>query len=80
MSQFEGDCCSAERFEGVRAVCLGWVEYGYRFWDTDRMVGEMVVGDDEIQAQGFGLNCCGEGADAGVYADDETDTGGGRLS
>jgi hypothetical protein len=43
------------------------------------MVGEMVVSHNEIHPQGFGLGGCGEGADAGVDADDETDAGGGSL-
>ena len=80
VSQFEGDGCAAERFERVGAVCLGRIEYGHGFGDAHRMVREMVVGDDEVHSQGFCLGGGGEGADAGVYADDETDAGGGGLS
>src|SRR5438445_4661600 len=40
----------------------------------------MVVSNDQVYAQGFGLSGCGKGADAGIDTDDETDAGGGGLS
>ena len=42
-------------------------------------VGEVVVGDDEVEAEGAGFGGCGEGADAGVDGDDEADAGGGGF-
>src|ERR1700756_4839239 len=40
----------------------------------------MVVGNNQVYAQGFGLSGCGKGADAGIDTDDETDASGGGLS
>ena len=39
--------------------------------------GKVVVGDDEVEAEGLGGAGGGEGADAGVDADDEADAFGG---
>ena len=80
MRKFEGHCSTAEGFEGIGAVCLGGIEDGDRFGDADYIVGQVVVGDDEIHAEGFGFLSCGEGANAGVYADDQTNSCGGCLA
>ena len=76
MGEFEGYGGSAEIFVGVGAVGLGGVDYGDGVGDAEGYVGEVVVGDDEVEAEGFGLVGGGEGADAGVDADDEADAGG----
>src|SRR5215469_6792661 len=80
MSQFEGDCCSAERLEGVRAVWLRGIENGNGFRDTGHVVGKMMVRDDQVYAQGSGLSGRGESANTSINTDDETDAGGGGLS
>ncbi len=71
MGEFEGDCCATERFEGIRAVRLCRIEDCNGLGNADDPIGKVVVGDDEVHAEGFGLFCCGEGADAGIDADDE---------
>src|SRR5437868_3004290 len=79
MSQLECDCSAAEKFEWVPAVCLGRVEYGNRFGDTDGVVGEMVVGDDQVHPEDFCFFGGDKGPDTGVNTDDKSDAGGGRL-
>ncbi len=76
VGQFEGYGGSAEIFERVGAAGLCGIDDGERFGDALSVVGEVVVGDDEVEAEGFCFGCGGEGADAGVYADDEADSGG----
>jgi hypothetical protein len=80
VGEFEGDCCAAEGFEGVGAVSLSGVQDGNGFGNASCIVGEMVIGDDQIDSEGFCFGGSGEGADAGVYADDETDAGCGGLA
>ena len=80
VGEFEGDGCAAEGFEGVGAACLGGIDDGEGFGDAQGVVGEMVVGDDEVEAEELRFVGCGKGADAGVDADDEADACGGGLS
>ncbi len=79
MSEFEGDCGSAEEFEGVETVRLGGVDDGNGFGQAGLEVGEVMVGDDEVETEMSGLVCGGEGPDAGVDGDDQADAGGGGL-
>ena len=55
MGEFEGYGCSAEIFVGVGAVVLGGVDDGEGVGDAEGFVGEMVVGDDEVEAEGCGF-------------------------
>ena len=70
LGDFEGDGGAAEVFVWVGAAGLVGVEDGEGFGDAFDAVGEMVVGDDEVEADAFGFGGGGEGADAGVDADD----------
>ena len=75
--ELEGDGGSAEALVRVRAVGLGWVDDGKGFGDAGDLVGEVVVGDDEVEGRGLWLHRRrSEGADAGVDTDDETDARG----
>jgi hypothetical protein len=73
VSEFEGDCGAAKRFEWIGAVFLSWIEDCDCVGDAYDAVGEMMVRDDEVHAESPGLFCSGEGTDAGVDADDEAD-------
>ena len=42
-------------------------------------VGQVVVGDDEVEAESLGFYGGGKGADAGVDGDDEANAGGGGF-
>ena len=77
--QFEGDAGPAEMFVRVRAVRLGRVDDGEGFGKSGGAVGQVVVGDDEVETQGPGFFSGGEGANAGVNRDDEADAGGGGF-
>lgn len=54
-----------------------WVEYGYSV--RQHLIGDMVVADDEIDAEGLGVSDFGVGLDAAVKDDDELDAGGGSF-
>ena len=80
MGEFEGDGGAAEALEGVLASGLGGVDDGDRMGQAGEVVREVVIGDDEVEAESFGLGRGREGADAGVNGDDEADSGGYRFS
>jgi hypothetical protein len=73
LCEFEGDGGSAEILAGVGAVGLVGVEHGEGVGDAVELVGEMVVGDDEVEGEARGLLGGGVSADAGVDGDDEAD-------
>ena len=75
VGEFEGDGGSAEVFVGVGAAGLVGVDDGEGVGNAADLVGQMVVGDDEVEAEGAGFVGGGEGADAGVDGDDEADAG-----
>ena len=73
LRELERDGCAAERFFRIRAAGLIGIQDGERGGKRVVRVGQVVVGDDEIEAQparGFRF---GKGAHAGVDGDDEAD-------
>src|SRR6202012_3367854 len=62
---------------GVGAAGLVGIENGESAGQdgvrSGRGFGQVMIGDDEIEAEGFGGLCGGEGADASIDADDEAD-------
>ena len=77
--ELEGHAGSAKILIRVRAAGLVGVEDRDGLRDAFALVGEVVVGDDQVQAECGGFACGGEGADAGVDRDDETDAFGGGF-
>jgi hypothetical protein len=74
LGQLEGDGRSAERFFRIRAAGLVGVEDGQRMGHGVVGLGEVMVGDDEVEAQllrGFSF---GEGPHAGIDRDDQANT------
>ena len=79
LGEFVGDGGSAEVLVGVEAVGLGGVDDGEAVGKGRRVVGEMVVGDDEVEAEDAGFGGFDHCADAGVDRDDEADARGGGF-
>ena len=77
--ELEGDAGAAEMLVRVGAAGLRGVDDRDGFGNAFDAVGQVVVGDDEVEAERFGLVGGGEGADAGVDRDDQANAGGGGL-
>ena len=71
LSELEGDGCAAKGFFRVGAAGLVGIEDGERVGDGVAGLEQMVVGDDEVEAEAAGGFCFSEGAHAGVDGDDE---------
>ncbi len=77
--ELEGDGRAAEMLVRVRAAGLRGVDDGDGFGHALDAVGQVMVGDDEVEAERLGFGGGGEGADAGVDGDDEPDARGGGF-
>ena len=73
LGELEGDGGAAEGFFRVSAAGLVGVENGEGVGDGVRGFEEVMVGDDEVEAESAGCFRFGEGAHAGVNGDDEAD-------
>ncbi len=62
---------AAEVLAGVAAAVLVGIEHGERGRQASGCVRQMMVGDDEVDAESRGRFGRGEGANAGIDADDE---------
>ncbi len=71
LRQLECHACAAEMLAGIGAIRLVGVEDGERLGQPHGGLGQMVIGDDQIQREPRGFLGGGKGADAGVHADDE---------
>ena len=73
MSELEGDGCAAEGFLRIAAAGLIGIEDGESEGDGVVGLGEVMVSDDEVEAEAAGGFCFGKGSHAGVDGDDEAD-------
>ena len=71
LRQFERDSCAAEGLFRIAAAGLIGIQDGQRVGDAIVGGGEVVVGDDEIEAEAARGFRFGKGAHAGVDGDDE---------
>src|SRR4029077_19851959 len=78
LSQHESDTRAAEIIAWIRTPGLIWIENSVGAGGTFG-TGQMVVGDDKVEAKAAGGFGGGKGADAGIDADDELDSGCGSL-
>ena len=76
LGELEGDSRAAEVLAGVVAARLVGIENGEGGRKTSGRVGEVVIGDDQVDAQSGGGLGGGEGADSGIDADDQPGSGG----
>ena len=72
LRDLESDPGSAERLAGILATCLIGIDHRNGLGDAFGL-RQVMVGDDEIHAATLGSLGGGEGANAGVHADDEPD-------
>ena len=68
--QLECDACAAKVLVRVGAADLGGIYDGHGLRDAFDAVGEVVVCDDEVEAERLGFGRGREGTDAGVDRDD----------
>ena len=78
LGELEGDSRAAEVFAGVDTICAVRIEHGKRGRQASGFIGQVMVGDDEVDAESCGGLGRGKGANAGVDADDQTRSGGCR--
>ena len=79
LRELEGDPCAAEVLAGIAAARLVGVEDGERVRQAEAgNLRQMMIGDDEVEAQARGGFGSGEIAYAGVHADDQADALPGR--
>ena len=71
LGQLECHARAAEMLAGVGAIGLVGVEDGERLGKTKCRFRQVMIGDDEVQVEARGFIGGGEGANAGVHADDE---------
>ena len=76
LRDFEGDSRAAELLVGIFASGLIGIDDRVRFGNAIRS-GQVMVGDDEIDAEAMRGFRGGEGANAHIDADDEANAGGG---
>ncbi len=79
LREFEGHAGAAEGLGGIGIAGLVGVEDGDGAGESVGIVGQMVVGDDEVEAEGLGVLGFGESAHSGIHTDDEADAGGGGI-
>ena len=73
LRELERDSGTAEVFAGILAVWLVGVQHGEGTRCAIHLVGEVVVGDDEVESEARGLFGGCVCADAGVDRDDQPD-------
>ena len=77
LRDLEGDAGAAERLAGILAACLVGIHHGQRLRHAFGL-RQVMVGDDEVEAAARGGFGGGEGANAGIDADDEANAVGRR--
>ena len=79
LGEFEGDGSAAEGLFRVLAAGLVGVEDGEGIGDSVAGVGQVMVGDDEVEAEAAGGVGFSKGAHPGVHGDYESNAGRGFL-
>src|SRR6266550_3930311 len=71
MDQFESDAHTREVLIGIGTAVLIWIEYSAREWRAFVFIGQVMIGNDYIQALLPGPNKWLVSADAAIDTDDE---------